>query len=559
MKPAGHQCLLSLALLGVSCSGIGQITVPLSDPELAVDSAVFTDLPMIFDPGLERTAPTLTFSNVTVRAGLNVRHEIQGEQTSDPERIVAGVAAGDYDNDGFVDLYLVGGNGATANQLFRSLGNGQLAFEEVGAQAGVRLEGARSSGPLFADLDGDNQLDLLVGAIENEPVRVFRGLKNGTFSAVPDDGGFASVSRKNTFSGALADYDGDGDLDVAFSHWDWAPDRTEFPPIEQPQTLWANNGLGQFSDASVDSGLAELIGADGRDYSFTPNFADINNDGWPDLLMASDFATSQVFLNTQDGRFAETTDSVISDENGMGAAVADYDNDGDLDWFVSAIATEATVSPSGFSGNRLYQNNGNGQFTDVTDAAGVRIGGWGWGACFADFNNDGFVDLFHVSGWADDRFSGGLSRLFLSDGEGGFSDVTLAVGIFSDREGRGVVCADLDRDGDIDLLIANNNQFAELYQNNLDYGHNWLTVQLRSAGPNTRGIGAKVWLTTPAGTQLRVISAGNNFVSQNPAEAHFGLGGQQAIVSLRVEWPDGGVSEQQNIAVNQLLVVYNNP
>lgn len=518
---------------------------------------MFTDLPMIFDPGHLRVAPILNFSNVTVRAGLNVRHETSAVQRSDPERIVAGVAAGDYDNDGFIDLYVVGGNAATANQLFRSMGNGRLVFEETGAQAGVRVTGARSSGPLFADLDGDSQLDLLIGAIENEPVRVFRGLRNGTFKPADNDAGFTDLARKNTFSAALADYDGDGDLDVAFSHWDWAPDRTEFPPIAQPQTLWANNGLGQFSDASEGSGLAELVGGDGRDYSFTPNFADINSDGWPDLLMASDFATSQVFLNTQDGRFLETTDSVISDENGMGAAVADYDNDGDLDWFVSAIASEATVSDSGFSGNRLYQNNGSGEFTDVTDAAGVRIGGWGWGACFADFNNDGHLDLFHVNGWVDERFAGGLSRMFLSDGAGGFSDVTLDVGIFSDREGRGVVCADLDRDGDIDLFIVNNNEFAELYQNNLDYGHNWLTVQLRSEGPNTRGVGAMVWLTTSEGTQLRVITAGNNFVSQNPAEAHFGLGEQNAITALRVQWPDGRISEQHNVAVNQLLVVYN--
>ena len=271
------------------------------------------------------------------------------------------------------------------------------------------------------------------------------------------------------------------------------------------------------------------------------------------MLLAADFRTSQVFVNTRDGTFSDATTAAISDENGMGAAVGDYDNDGDLDWFVTAIAAEGVPQDNGFTGNRLYRNDGAGTFEDVTDVAGVRIGGWGWAACFSDFNNDGHLDLFHVNGWDDDRFRDLPSRLFMADGTGRFNETAIDAGVTTDRQGRGVVCADFDRDGDIDLFIVNNRNFAELYENRLGTDGRWLGVQLRGVGANTRGVGGRVSLTAGGLTQMREIRIGNNFVSQHVAEAHFGLGGANRVDELRVVWPGGEETVLTDVAANQVL------
>jgi len=235
------------------------------------------------------------------------------------------------------------------------------------------------------------------------------------------------------------------------------------------------------------------------DFTFTPNFADIDNDKWPDLLIASDFGTTRVFRNNAGLSFTDVTDSAISDENGMGAAVGDYDNDGDLDWFVSSIwdPDGAIESPQnwGVSGNRLYRNLGDGTFEDVTNESGVRRGYWGWGSCFADFNNDGHLDLFHVNGFrflANEEFGEDPSRLFVAQGDGTFLERSIELGIEDTAQGRGVVCFDYDRDGDVDIFVMNNQQKAGLYRNDLESINQYITIQLNGVAGNPRGIGARV-------------------------------------------------------------------
>jgi hypothetical protein len=397
---------------------------------------------------------TLRFSDVTLEAGLDYSHGYTGP-TPEHAVVAGGAAAGDFDGDGYVDLYVVRGT-LGPNLLFRNQGDG--TFQEVGESAGVAVAGSHGSGPLFADLDGDGRLDLFVGAVEGDPIHVFRNRGDGGFDDVTLASGIDPPGP--TISAAAADVDRDGDLDLFLTHWNWEL------PAGPTGHLWQNDGGGVFHDVSVEAGITAALPVptpfvpdNPLDLSFTPNFVDVDDDGWPDLLLTSDFRTSQLLRNRGDGSFEDATPDVVSDENGMGAAIGDYDGDLDLDWFVTSIY-DPDIPPDvnwGGSGNRLYRNEGQGVFSDVTDAAGVREGFWGWGTCFADFDNDADLDLFHVNGWPGDaRFAQDPSRLFLSNGDGTFTERSAELGLVDTGDGRGVVCFDYDRDGDLDIFVANN-------------------------------------------------------------------------------------------------------
>jgi hypothetical protein len=219
-----------------------------------------------------------------------------------------------------------------------------------------------------------------------------------------------------------------------------------------------------------------------------------------------------------------------------------------MDWFVTSIFGALS------DGNRLYQNDGSGTFTDMSASAGVRSGDWGWGSCFADFDNDGWLDLFHVNGWDEPEFLTDPSRLFMSNGDGTFTEASFAHGLVDDGQGRGVVCFDADRDGDIDIFISNNGEAPRFFVNELVQG-NYFGVVLRGPYPNTQGIGAHITITTSDGDiQVREIRAGSNYVSQDPAEAHFGLE-DATSVDLLVRWPDGMISQVSGVPANQLYVL----
>ncbi|MCB1056894.1 MAG: CRTAC1 family protein [Acidobacteria bacterium] len=482
------------------------------------------------------------FTDVTEAAGLSYEHGYTIDFPFDTQIIAGGVAAGDYDGDGWVDLYAVRGD-IGANLLFRNRGDG--SFEEVGEAAGVAITGEQGSGPTFADVDGDGDLDLVIGGIRGTPIRLFANRGDGSFEEVTASSGL--FAHRNTFSAAFGDFDRDGDLDLFLSHWGLSGDT---------EHLWRNDGGGVFEDVGQGLGVGPAYRI--RDYTFCPNFADVDDDGWPDLLVTGDFGTSKVFRNLGGSGFVETTGPEITDENGMGAAVADYDNDGDLDWFVSSI-WDPSGEPAGnwgTSGNRLYRNRGDGSFEDVTASAGVRLGYWGWGSCFADLDNDGWLDLFHVNGFFLERvpfFNEDPSRLFMSRGDGSFEERSVAAGLDDRGQGRGVVCFDYDRDGDVDLFVANNRGPARLYRNDGGDANRSMEVRLRGRGGNTQGIGARIWLTTGGLTQMRELRAGCNFESQDPAVAHFGLGEATEVDELRVRWPDGDEEVVRNVPATRFL------
>ena len=498
-------------------------------------------------------AATWQFVDVTKQAGFNYSHAINSPIKSNHESrqllFSGGVAVGDYDRDGWVDLYVVRGD-IGPNLLFRNLGNG--SFEEVSANAGLAsAEGAISSGPIFADFTGDGNLDLFVGGVGKTTPLLFSNRGDGTFENITPEYGVSDLN--NTFSATFGDYDRDGDLDLYVSHW-------TFSNNFDRNYLFENDGKGGFKDDTISAGLGHLIFAD-----FTANFADVNNDGWPDLLVAADFEHSKLFINNRDGTFKDATDSsVFTDENGMGAVVGDYDNDGDLDWFVTSIwdvREKKYMDGKGGSGNRLYRNRGNGTFEDVTDLAGVRMGHWGWGSCFADFNNDGHLDLFHVNGFlrdvSDDRetsiFLDDPVRMFLANGDGTFTERSQELGLDDTSQGRGVSCFDYDRDGDLDIFIANFGAAPRLYRNDGGNKRHYIGVSLKGGSPNTEAIGARVYVTANGITQMRELRAGSNFESQNPAEAHFGLGDATNVDKLRIVWPNGKISTMHNVAVDQRL------
>ena len=300
------------------------------------------------------------------------------------------------------------------------------------------------------------------------------------------------------------------------------------------------------------------------DRTFTANFVDLDDDGRSDLVVTADYGQSTVWLNQGSGRFANATNVVISDQNGMGSAVADYDGDGDLDWFVSSIrdGDGTTEGNWGTSGNRLYRNRGDGSFEDATDAAGVRDGDWGWGASFADFNNDGLVDLVHVNGWpqGSPQFRGTRARLFIAAAGGTFQDQAGALAFEERVGGRGVVCFDYDGDGDLDIFVGNNNGPHHLWRNDGGRsGGHYLDVRVLGTAPNPFAIGAKIYVSAGGREQLRDVRAGSNYVSQNPREVHFGLGAAARVDRVRVVWPDGAQLTLTGIDVDQMLVVSPEP
>ena len=503
-------------------------------------SAGAPDLAAASSPPDAQLAADWHFTDVTAAAGFHYTHQYTPTPTTGMRAYAAlqlefagGVASGDFDGDGRPDLYITRGD-LGPNLLFHNRGDG--TFADVAAAAGVAIDAARGSGPAFADVDGDGLLDLVIGGVEDTTMRLFRNRGDGTFADITAGSGLEA--EKIVMSATFGDYDLDGDLDLAIGRWGGAAGL---------EHLWANDGHGRFTPVGQKLGVAGFGRAhlsDG-DFSFTPNFADINDDGRPDLLFSGDYLSTQYFINRPGGGFTVLHPLTLNDSNGMGGAVADFDNDGRLDWFVTSI-DDVDEGPT-MNGNRLYHNAGGGNFEEVSARAGVRPGFWAWGACFADFNNDGVLDIFHTNGFrgtgmlpdgGEFKFNRDPSRLFVGNGDGTFTERSAALGLVDTGQGRGIVCFDYDGDGDIDVFVANNGQPPSLWRNDLAGPNHFLDVKLAGQPPNTEGIGARVYATTGPTTQMRELRAGCNYASQDPAVAHFGLGAAARVSTLRVVWPD---------------------
>ena len=543
-----HMRKLAAVALFLSLTACGGSSGSSSPPPVQNSPPPSTPPPSSSDNAPQAPVDHLQFSEIALAAGLSYVHGFRSNGPS--ELSVAGVAVGDYDNDGWLDLYIAQGD-TGSNLLYRNQSQGgDFEFADVAQSAGVQMSfGDTTCGPAFVDYDGDGDDDLFVGGILYNPPRLFSNDGDGTFTDVTVAAGLSILRRENNVSQAFGDYDKDGDLDMFIGHWTFTIGEL---PTDSTQHLWRNNGDGTFSDVSNETLVGAIVLEGPNDFTFTPNFADIDNDGDLDLLVVADNGTSQVLINNGDQggglyTFSNVTDkNVITDEAGMGTAVADFDHDGDLDWFVSSISEEDS---SFRTGNRFYENIGNGIFTDSTARARVRTGYWGWASCAADFNNDGHLDIFHVNGLT--RVD--PSRLFIANGDGSFTEYSEPLGLIDNKQGRGVVCFDGDQDGDIDVFVANNGDAPALFRNDGGNSLNYLNIKLGGTAPNTAAIGARVYVASGGVTQMREISGGSNYVSQNPTEQHFGLNTTEVVDNIRVTWPDGTQTERNAVAANQRI------
>jgi hypothetical protein len=505
--------------------------------------------------------------DITAASGLEAPHHLYSTEEPCPEpfgarcwstRFAGGLAVDDIDADGDLDILMTRMGLPLA--LFRN--EGPLAephFVEVAADLGLALV-LDANGALFVDVDRDGDLDLLLSFVGNGGHRLYRN--TGTASAPAyaldgDSGLLATGVGDSGFSIATGDVDRDGYPDLMFSEWRIDARAT---CSESGSRLYRNlgaSGPGRFEDITRRAGVQLGTPSFAGPLAFAPALEDIDGDGWVDLAVTSDFGTSRLFWGGRDGGFTDDTRpaGVGLDQTGMGSTLGDVDADGDLDWFVSAV-----YSPPYLDGNRLYlQGEGDRarRFEDATERYGVADAGWGWGSAFVDLDHDGDLDLVVANGASrgpEDVFRTDALRIYLQE-DHTFVDGSAALGVEDTLSGRGLVVADMDGDGDRDLIIANNGTGLRLYRNDHAAG-SWLAVRARATASAPLGRGARVYVSA-AGLSRRVglIGTAGYFLGNGPAEAHFGLGTLTGGVNVEVHFPSGQVVLRSGVAVDQVLVV----
>jgi len=482
----------------------------------------------------------------------------------EPHFMTGGAAAGDFDGDGRIDLYVTRMD--AEDILYR---NTPTSFVALSGTATGLTAGDGSNGAAWADVDNDGDLDLYVTTV-GEIRRNYLYINDGglfTEEAV-ERGAEVPQSQINptadSFSVSFGDYDADGFLDLFTCAWD---DR-----LGEGTRLLRNVGTaapGTFIDVTDAAGVAmqnypNLVGYGQRAFAFAAQFADIDRDGFQDLVVAGDFGTSRIFWNDGDGTFTDGNpgSGFGIDENGMGLALGDVDGDGFLDVFITSIfdpsqSCETAGCYWGYSGNRLYRYAGNRQFEDWTDAKGVRDGGWGWGARFLDYDRDMRLDLVMTNGirfpytW-DDAFEFDPMRLWHNNGVGVWSELATTEGIVDHDSGKGLLSFDYDNDGDLDLFVVNNAGTPVLYRN--DSVGSWLKVELVGVLSNPRGLGAQIDVMAGGVLQSSLIASGG-FLGDGEKRAVFGLGNETEVDWVRVNWPRGNEQLVTDVAVNHVLVI----
>jgi hypothetical protein len=464
-----------------------------------------------------------------------------------------GSAWGDYDGDGDSDLFTVGIQ--DPHHLYRNNGDG--TFTDVTTAAGL-LDPRGGWASLFFDYDSDGDRDLFVtrdGWRGPAPNSLYRNNGDGTFTDVAVQAGVAG--NENSFTATLADVDRDGDIDIYVANG-------VAEASGAPNTLYRNNGDGTFTDVAVQAGVAHH----GR--SIGSAFGDYDNDGWPDLFVINIDGPNALYRNNGDGTFSDQTDAAGIDAplDGFVGFFFDYDNDGWLDLFATGwTENQQEVLQSAISGkpsqerNRLalYRNNRDGTFTDVTYDAGLARTYGAMAAQYGDIDNDGWLDIYLGTGGPPmDTYEPNI--LLRNTGQGTFVDITDSAGVGNLGKGHGATFADYDNDGDLDLYapiggaMVGDRQPNSLYRNGGTPNH-WLKLRLQPAQSNPDAIGTRLAFTTSQGPRHLTVAGGTGFGSMNDPVVFVGLGQATQVDRVDIQWPSGHQTQVLNLPAGQEFVL----
>lgn len=508
------------------------------------------------------------FTEQTQQAGIQFKHTKGASQHKYlPETMGAGGLFFDYDNDGHLDIYLV--NSGTLdrdskprrqpdemNVLYRNNGDGM--FTDTTVAAGLQHNHGYGMGCISADYDNDGDADLYLTNFG--PNQLYRNNGDGTFTDVTWDAGVGDGNW--SVSASFGDFNLDGHLDLyVVNYLDYQLETAhacflegvhiycgphEYPGVRD--TFYWNNGDGTFTDATSRAGLHNA----GKGLGTL--FTDYNNDGYPDIFVANDAVPDFLYRNNKDGTFTDValTAGVAYNSEGratasMGIASGDYDNDGASDLFITNFSLEV---------NSLFHNDDGDFYTMTTFEAGLAdlsFSQLGFGTKFLDADNNGTLDLFVANGHVWDNVSEitpSLSyrqrcQIFENTGLGQFREVSETAGAFFKRRvvGRGVAIGDYNNDGAMDILVTSNSESAVLLRNDSQMAetNNWVKIVLVGTKRNRDGIGAKVWVRTAETTQFREGTCGGSYASGSERTLHFGIGAQEAIQSIKVQWQSGHI------------------
>jgi enediyne biosynthesis protein E4 len=492
-----------------------------------------------------------------------------------------GCAFIDYDNDGWMDIFLLSGTKIegdppeATNRLYKNNRDG--TFTDVTERAGLRHTGW-ASGVCVGDYNNDGFEDLFCTYFGQN--KLYRNNGDGTFTDVTKDAGLLNESPRWGAGCTFVDYNCDGHLDLFVSNYlqfdlkhvpkpgansncNWKGVPVECGPRGLPpayHSLYRNNGDGTFTDVSREAGISELR----ESYGMTAVAADFNEDGWPDIYVACDSTPSLLLMNSGKGKFSEEgvlRGVALSEDGmeqaGMGVGIGDYDLDGHLDIFKTHFAEDT---------NGLYHNDGKGNFEDLTRSAkiGVETRYICWGAGMIDLDNDGLPDLFMTTGNVYPQIEKTLPQyankgprvVFRNLGNGTFEELIeeAGPGIAAAHCSRGCAFGDFDNDGDVDILIVNLSEPPSLLRNDMRGNHHWLKVKLIGTKSNRSAIGARVVVHYGAKKQAQEVLSQSSFYSANDPRLHFGLG-SETTADVEIRWPSGLQEKLRGISADQLLVV----
>ncbi|MBZ5687171.1 MAG: CRTAC1 family protein [Acidobacteriia bacterium] len=533
----------------------------------------------------------ISFLNVARESGLNAKTIFGGEHKNKYllETTGCGVAFYDYDNDGWLDIFLVNGTrlegfpagSEPTSHLFRNNRDG--TFTDVTLKAGVAHSGW-GQGCCVGDYDNDGWDDLFVTYFGKNVLYHNNG--DGTFTDVSQKAGVAGNGKRWNTGCAFVDYDRDGKLDLFVANYIDMDLATAPVPESGPclyksvmvacgppglqggkNILYHNNGDGTFTDVSDATGI---LGASGT-YGLGVLTADFDNDGWPDIYVADDSTASALYQNKKNGKFQDIAieaGCALSPDGkpqaGMGVSAADYDMDGNLDIVKTNFAGD---TPS------LYHNQGGANFEDTTFTAGLgaHTQFLGWGCGFFDMDNDGWPDILICNGHVYPEVeqlkteAGYAQRKLLYQNlrNGHFADVSFQAGpgISEPSPSRGAAFGDFDNDGDIDIVVNTVNDYPQLLRCDSKLAHNWIKVRTVGTKSNRSGIGARLTCVSQAPgeskphRQIDEVRSGGGYFSQNDLRVHFGLGKAEKVDLLEIRWPSGQIDTLKDIKANQVIYV----